>query len=535
MLERIYGLSSRARLIESGGLHAGPLQAESPHAEPPGAETPHAESQYQLLCDYPLQRVALNASAFRLLNALDGETHLHGLVEPVAPAWVDFLESLVSQGCLTVRHRATAPGGAHGPWPRIEVVIPALGNAAGLERCLAALTALDYPRERWTVTVVDDGTEPPLERQLGPQRLRNLRAGLPALRWIRLPCNEGPASARNAALAVNVPETPEPDTSAEWVAFVDSDCVPGAGWLAELAGALEEPGLAAIGGRVLGLSRRTWLARYEDECASLNLGLAGGPVGAPGDRLPYLPACNLLVLRAALRAVGGFTPGLRVGEDVDLIWRMQARGLRAFYLPAGVVRHDYRDRIWPFLRRKAAYATSEAWLRRAHPAQFAGRPNRAPDLALASIAAGVLVGGGAWTAGLAAAGAVLLVESARHGGSHAVAFGSAEGSRPGAVGLALARRAVAQVLMRCRTLVRRHGILALPLLPVGVWRPGLLAEAGAIWLMAAGGEMLARRPKLPPWLFVAGYSLDALGYSFGRWASGIAGWMRGGRTRGGRR
>ncbi len=579
MLECIYGLSPRGRLSGPG--------------EP-----------FALQCAYPLQRIEVNESAFRLLSALDGATPLHALVAPgapVAPALGAFLESLVTRGCLTARYRAVPafPFGqrparpaagmpAQPAAPSIEVVIPVLDNAAGLARCLAALAALDYPRRRWSVTIVDDGSAQPVEPRVGP-----LPAGLPLLRWIRLPANVGPASARNAALFARGGGTPS-----ALVAFTDSDCVPGVRWLTSLAAAFDEPvpeeplpdepapdapaagepvqeppGLAAVGGQVRGLSGRGWLAQYEDACASLNLGRAGGPVGAAGDRLSYLPTCNLIARRAALESVGGFTPGLRLGEDVDLMWRMRVRGWDAFYLPGdnepaggvatqggavpvantvppectvplenpeytvplentvplgitvlpdNTVRHEYRDRLVPFLRRKAAYARSEAWLRRRHPAHFAGRAPRIPQLALAVTGAGCLAGGGNWVAGLAAAGALLVAEGAWHGWRRREA---ARGWPFGSAVAALARRAAAGVLADCRTLVRQHAVLGLPLLALSPGRPAWPLWLAAILLGAAWGEGLARRPGLPLPVFCAGYTLDVLGYSAGRWLSRGAAWF----------
>jgi len=590
MLERIYGLSPRARLSGSG--------------EP-----------FALLCAYPLQRIEVNESAYRILGALDGATALHELVAPVAPALVAFLELLVTRGCLTVRYRAVpTPAGRDtavrdtagrdtaardtsasnmavrlstaglaasppptGLAPSVEVVIPVLDNAAGLARCLAALAALDTPRDRWSITVVDDGSAPPVEPRVGV-----LPAGLPALRWIRLATNQGPASARNAALF-----TPGGGMPSQLVAFTDSDCVPGAQWLTALTAALDEPSaasreraepgpgergpgalvLAAVGGPVRGLSGRTWLARYEDACASLNLGRAGGPAGAPDDRLSYLPTCNLLVRREALESVGGFTPGLRMGEDVDLLWRLRARGWGAFYLPAdlarpdagtdresgldrksgpahgaasgaergpvrngldGTVRHEYRDRLGPFLLRKAAYARSETWLRRWHPTHFASRAALAPHGALALGGAGCLAGDGGWQVGLAAAGALLLAEAFWHGWRRREA---ARGWPASAALAALARRAAAGVLVACRGLARQHAVLGLLLLAAGYWRPAWALWLTGMLLAAVWGESLARRPALPWPVFCAGYVLDAFAYSTGRWLSRVAAWRVAGALR----
>ena len=41
----------------------------------------------------------------------------------------------------------------------------------------------------------------------------------------------------------------------------------------------------------------------------------------------HVPGCNMAFRREALLAIGGFNPiYLRAGDDVDVCWRMQARG-----------------------------------------------------------------------------------------------------------------------------------------------------------------------------------------------------------------
>jgi mycofactocin system glycosyltransferase len=491
MLERIYGLSPRARLVQSAGSCA-------------------------LLCTHPLQRIELNRSAFALLQALDGATPLRELVAHTEPGGfavlADFLEDLVTQGCLGVRYGVTPPAAP----PTVEVIVPVLDNAPGVARCLAALARQTYPRGRWTVSLVDDGSAAPLT-----PRAIAAPPGLPPLRVIRLERNQGPASARNAAL-----EAPPAGAGSELVAFTDSDCVPEPGWLVELAGALEEPGLAAVGGWVLGLRRDTALARYESECASLNLGPRGAPVGAPGDRSAYLPTCNLMARRTALRAAGGFTPGLRLGEDVDLSWRLRERGFRIHYVTSGVVRHEYRDRIGPFLRRKAAYASTEGWLARAHPGhQAAARRLPGAVLGLAGGALGLTglgcaVGAGAGMAALAAGMALLLAESARHAWRNREAL---RGASPWAAAGPLGRRMGAQLLLRCRAWTRQHAVAGVALGFLAGARPGLALWLAAVAGAGAWGEWLARRPALKPREFLLGYALDVFGYSFGRWRSMLGG------------
>ena len=58
----------------------------------------------------------------------------------------------------------------------------------------------------------------------------------------------------------------------------------------------------------------------------------GGPTHVLlDDRIAeHVPGCNMAFRRDALLAIGGFNPVyLRAGDDVDVCWRLQAKGLRS--------------------------------------------------------------------------------------------------------------------------------------------------------------------------------------------------------------
>ncbi len=167
----------------------------------------------------------------------------------------------------------------------------------------------------------------------------------------------GPAAARNKGAAA---------AGGEILAFIDSDCTASPQWLRELLPAFAEPEVAAVGGWVDGMHQAAPLDRYEAVMSSLNLGRRAMSGGAGGDTF-YLPSCNLLVRRQAFAAAGGFRAELQVGEDVDLTWRLRDAGQSIVYLPRGAVCHAHRSRLWPFMKRRFEYGTSEGLLQQLHP------------------------------------------------------------------------------------------------------------------------------------------------------------------------
>jgi len=179
-------------------------------------------------------------------------------------------------------------GGAVTP-ADVAVVIPARDRAGELAACLARI---DRCRE---IVIVDDGSRDPSAIAAVADERALVVAALPevhrrGVRVLRREVSGGPAAARNAGLAA---------TDAPFVAFVDSDAVPGEGWLEPLLAHFGDPRVGAVAPRVRVPPGRSLLARYEAARSPLDLGPDPGIVG-PGRRIGYVPAAALVLRRAAL-------------------------------------------------------------------------------------------------------------------------------------------------------------------------------------------------------------------------------------------
>src|ERR1700722_17744521 len=85
----------------------------------------------------------------------------------------------------------------------------------------------------------------------------------------------------------------------------------------------------------------------------------------PGSRVPYVPGAALVARRSAAGA--GFVEAMRVGEDVDFVWRLAASGWRVRYEPAATLPHQPRVRLRSWSARRKDYGTSAAILEQRHP------------------------------------------------------------------------------------------------------------------------------------------------------------------------
>ena len=149
------------------------------------------------------------------------------------------------------------------------------------------------------------------------------------------------------------------------MAFLDSDCVPGPGWLDALLPHFADPAVGAVAPRIVPHEAgRTWLARYEGASSTLDMGQRPSIV-RPGSRVPYVPGAALVVRKEA--AGTGFAEDMQVGEDVDFVWRLGASGWRVRYEPAAAMGHQHRVRLREWFARRKDYGTSAAALELRHP------------------------------------------------------------------------------------------------------------------------------------------------------------------------
>ncbi|MDS4021783.1 MAG: mycofactocin biosynthesis glycosyltransferase MftF [Candidatus Competibacter sp.] len=436
----------------------------------------------------PLMALRLNPQAFALASGLDIErTAAEVAARLPALSLQDtaaFLDSLARRRLLAKTPPST------GRWPSVSIIVPARGRPAATRACVESLLALDYPTAR-EILVVDDASEPPL----GP-----VLADLP-IRLLRQQRNIGQSAARNLAAV---------EAQGELLAFIDNDCVAEPAWLRTLVPHLDDPAVGIVGGRVISPTPEGWVAAFEAARSPLDMGAVGGTVG-PGETVAYLPTCNLIVRRDLLLAQGGFDADMRLGEDVDFIWRAVRGGVEVRYVPEGRIVHYHRVRLAALLRRRADYGSSEADLQRRHPEGRRVMPLPRVGVLLLAMLATL---GVAWpaSAGLGASIVCLIVGESIGKHRRIRKLGVVVPARR--VGAAVLREQVAALYHLSANLTRYYG---LPLLAIGGLWPTLLPAVAVAMLVAPLGDYRRQKPALSLPLFVALYWLEMAAYQIGVW------------------
>ena len=296
---------------------------------------------------------------------------------------------LVTRGIV---HPLATTGEAH---VTVDIVVPAYERPEMLDACLASLRRT-VPGCR--IIVVDDASASPGVAEVGRAHGATV---------LRHDSNRGPAAARNTGLR---------QADSAIVVFVDADCVVTDGWLEVLLPHFDDPRVAAVAPRIAARTGRpTVLARYEVARSALDMGPRPELV-ADGAPLGYLPSAAVAMRRSALTNLmpAAFDEELRVGEDVDLVWRLIESGAMVRYEPAAVVTHEMRPTPLSWAGRIFDYGTSAADLDRRHPGRLA--PAR---LSLWNAAAAALMFlrwrtvGRLAAAGFVAAGALRLARTLR--------------------------------------------------------------------------------------------------------------------------
>ena len=229
--------------------------------------------------------------------------------------------------------------------PRVSVVVCAYNAAATIGECLDALERLNYPDVE--LIVVNDGST---------DGTGTIAACYGSVRVIDT-LNSGLSAARNVGLH---------HATGEIVAYIDADVQVDPEWLTYLVQPFAAPEIAAAGGPAVIPADDPWFA----QCVAR---APGGPTHVLlDDRIAeHVPGCNCAFRRDLLLAIGGFNPVfLRAGDDVDVCWRIQARGWKVGFAPAALVWHRHRATTRAYWRQQVGYGEGETWLAREHPDKF---------------------------------------------------------------------------------------------------------------------------------------------------------------------
>lgn len=148
---------------------------------------------------------------------------------------------------LSLFYRPVADAGHE---PTVAIIMPAFNEAEAIGDSLASLIALDYPRDKLELIVVNDGSTDGTLLQFQRAAARD-----PRIRIIDFTENRGKRVAMSAAMRT---------TSAEIIVFVDSDCTVEPDGLRALVQPFAQSDVGAVAGHAdVANVKRSWVTRMQ--------------------------------------------------------------------------------------------------------------------------------------------------------------------------------------------------------------------------------------------------------------------------------
>ncbi|MGB0010901.1 MAG: glycosyltransferase, partial [Candidatus Sulfotelmatobacter sp.] len=214
----------------------------------------------------------------------------------------------------------------------VSIIIPTFNGACRIANCLDALLQ-QAAAHNAEILVVNDGstdnTAEIVQRYSGVRLITQANAGPAAAR------NRGASEARGAILV-----------------FTDDDCVPMPDWLEAMLQPFGDSDIVGAKG-VYRTHQKSLVARfvqidYEDRYRLM----------AAHDSIDFVDTYSAAFRRDRFLEMTGYDTSfpLACAEDIELSYRMSARGWKMKFVPNAIVYHTHPDTLSKYLRKKYKFA-----------------------------------------------------------------------------------------------------------------------------------------------------------------------------------
>jgi glycosyltransferase involved in cell wall biosynthesis len=214
----------------------------------------------------------------------------------------------------------------------VSIIIPTFNGASRIGNCLDALLKQVTGGEAEVLVVDDgstDGTGDIVARYAGVRLINQM--------------NAGPAAARNHGAK---------EAMGSIILFTDDDCVPTADWLSTMLDPFSDPEVIAVKG-VYRTRQRSLVARfvqieYEDRYRLM----------ARFPTIDFIDTYSAGFRRNRFLEMNGYDTSFPVpcAEDIELSYRMSARGWKMEFVPHAIVYHTHPDTLARYLKKKYKFA-----------------------------------------------------------------------------------------------------------------------------------------------------------------------------------
>jgi GT2 family glycosyltransferase len=237
----------------------------------------------------------------------------------------------------------------------VSVIIPTYNGASRIGRCLDSLKKQNAGCDLEVIVVNDGSTDNTVEVIQNHPWVRFLNQN-----------NAGPAAARNRGAS---------EASGHIIMFTDDDCETAPGWLNSMLQPFCDPEVVGTKGAYrtsqVQLMARFVQAEYEEKYRIM----------AQHANIDFIDTYSAAFRRDKFLEMNGFDTEFPVAcaEDVELSYRMAARGWKMKFAPDAIVYHQHPNSLLGYIKKKFKFAFWRVLAVRKHP-QKAIKDTHTPQL-----------------------------------------------------------------------------------------------------------------------------------------------------------
>ena len=209
--------------------------------------------------------------------------------------------------------------------PYCSIIVLNYNGKSYLKECFDALRRINYPKNRYEVIFVDNGST--------DGSVKYVKRSFPWVKVLRLKKNYGFAEGNNKGLKV---------AKGEYVVFLNNDTKVDKNWLIELVKvASSDKKIGVCGSKIFNLGDKGVKTIVGDGHVNIFGMVKNSEKIESLGKTFFVSGCSFLIKRSVLSKLKYcFDPTFfAYFEDVDLCWRVWLLGYKVYYVPTSVVLH----------------------------------------------------------------------------------------------------------------------------------------------------------------------------------------------------
>ena len=248
------------------------------------------------------------------------------------------------------------------------IIIWVYNGVGKIEKCLDALIKQSYPKNKYNVIVVDDGSS---------DNIIDIVSKYESITLISHDRNYGLGKARNTGIN---------SSNGDIITFTDDDCIPDVNWIENLAKKFSDPNVKGVGGKIDSFNIENIIEKY--------IALAKNPIYIhladskrssriisyfknffrynqitlnDNQELYSIMGANSSYRKEILIDIGGCDDNLKRGVDWDLNMRIHSnQKLKFVYAEDAIVFHEHRSNFKNFIKHMYAYGKAQSIVAKKH-------------------------------------------------------------------------------------------------------------------------------------------------------------------------